>query len=125
MYVGHKAGELATGKLAYEAEVAKLGAAGPGRIDALAIWLRGQIGDQARVLTGVRDANGNVRGGTLWSAQVVQAYEALMSKVRGGGGASYTANGRDMGDHNTSKIAGYDKMSFEQRRHAQEQRRGG
>jgi hypothetical protein len=123
VYAGKVAGELALGKLAHEAEVAKLGAAGPGRIDALATYLRGQLGDLGRALTGVRGADGLVRGGVLWTAEIVGAFEALMNKQRTQGAASYTGNGRDNGAQD-GKIAGYEKMTFEQRRHAQEQRRG-
>jgi hypothetical protein len=124
IYGGVRAGELSLGKMAYETEIGKLGAAGPGRVDALATWMRGQLGDQGRALTGVRGADGMVRGGVLWTAGVVEAFEALMHKSISGGAARYTGHGRDMGEHNAGKIAGYEGMTFEQRRHAQEQRRG-
>jgi hypothetical protein len=124
IYGGLRAGELATGKLAYETEIGKLGASGPGRVDALATWMRGQLGDQGRALTGVRGSDGMVRGGVLWTAEIVGAFEALMNKQRSQHGSSYTGNGRDMGGRDEGKIAGYAGMSFEQRRHAQEQRRG-
>jgi hypothetical protein len=124
IYGGLRAGELAIGKLAYDTEVSKLGTTGPGRIDTLATWMRGQLGDSGRALTGVRDADGMVRGGVLWNAEIVQAFEKLMHKSISQGAASYTGNGRDMGDPNSGKIPGYAGMTFEQRRHAQEQRRG-
>jgi hypothetical protein len=124
IYGGKVAGELALGKMAHDAEVAKLGAAGPGRVDALATWFRGQLGDQGKVLSGVRDAAGNVRGGVLWTHDIVTAFEALMHKSISQGAGSYTASGRDMGGGD-SKIPNYANMSFEQRRHAQEQQRRG
>jgi hypothetical protein len=123
VYAGHQASQLAIGKFAYESEVAKLGAAGPGRIDALATWLRGTLGDEGKILSGVRDAKGNVHGGILWTAQIVGALEKMMNNQRSQGAASYSGNNRDMGNHDAGKIPGYDKMDFAQRRHAQEQLR--
>jgi hypothetical protein len=124
IYGGVRAGELAIGKMAYETEVGKLGAAGPQRVDALAMWMRGVLGDRGAVLTGVRGKDGNVRSGVLWTAGIVEAFEALQQKFTGGG-SHYTGNGRDMGNHDAGKIPNYAGMSFEQRRHAQEQRRLG
>jgi hypothetical protein len=122
IYGGVRAGELAIGKLAYETEIGKLGAAGPGRVDAINTWMRSQLGDKGRALTGTRGADGMVRGGVLWTAEIVGAFEALMNKQRSQGAASYTGNGRDNGT-DAGKIPNYANMSFEQRRQAQEQRR--
>jgi hypothetical protein len=124
VHAGPQASQLALGKFAYESEVAKLGAAGPGRIDALATWLRGTLGDQGKILSGVRDAKGNVHGGILWTADIVGALEKLMNNQRSQGAASYTGNSRDLGVRDAGKIEGYAGMSFEQRRFAQDQRRG-
>jgi hypothetical protein len=64
-----------------------------------------------------------VKEGVFWTADIISAFEALQRRVSSQGAAGYTGNGRDNGA-SEGKIAGYEKMSFEQRRHAQEQQRG-
>jgi hypothetical protein len=63
---------------------------------------------------------GNVRSGVLWTADIISAFEALQRRWVSQGASGYTGNGRDNGAGN-GKIPGFDKMSFEQQRHAQEQ----
>jgi hypothetical protein len=123
IYAGKQVGDLALGKAAHDAEVAKLGGSGPGRVDALNTWLRGILGDQGRVLAGVRESDGNVRSGVLWTADIISAFEALQHRMQSQGAASYSGHGRDTGA-DAGKIPGYENMSFAQRRHAQEQLRG-
>jgi hypothetical protein len=110
IYGAKVADELSIGKAAHSAEVAKLGAAGPQRIDAIARWMK---------------AKGyHVLPHTLWTEGVVKDYEKLMADTRSQGAASYTGNGRDNGVQDEGRIAGYAGMSFEQRRQAQDVRRG-
>jgi hypothetical protein len=121
IYGGVRAGELSLGKMAHDTEVGKLGAAGSQRIDSLAMWMRGLLGDKGAVLTGSRGPDGQVRNGVLWTKDIVEAFEALQHRFSSQGASGYTGNGRDMGDHNSGKIPGYDKMSFAERRFAQDQ----
>lgn len=121
VYAGTVVGSMAAQKAAYAAEVTKLGPAGPARIDALGMWMKGVLGDKAAVLTGTKGADGKSTNGVLWTAGIVEAFEALQQKFTGGG-SHYTGNGRDNGASD-GKIPGYAGMSFEQRRQAQEQRR--
>jgi hypothetical protein len=128
IYGAKVSGDLARGRAAHDAEIAKLGATGPQRVDALARWLVGMIGDQGLVLAGTKDKTGRSTNGIMWTAGIVGALEALQRRVVSQGASGYTGNGRDMGGQDAGKIAGYDKMSFAERRHAQDQlaaRRGG
>lgn len=121
LYAGKIAGERAIGQAAHLAEVEKLGPSGPGRVDAIALWLKSQLGDSGKVLSGVRGPDGFVQNGVLWTADICKAFEALMNKQRSQGAAGYTGNGRDNSNPNDGKIPGFENMSFAQRRHAQEQ----
>jgi hypothetical protein len=123
IYGGKISGDLAAGKAAHDYQVGLLGGSGPQRVDAINTWLRGMLGDQGRILSGTRGPNGQVTNGVLWTADIISAFEALQRRVSSQGAASYTGNGRDNGAQD-GKIVGYDKMSFEQRRQAQDQRRG-
>lgn len=66
-------------------EIAKLGAAGPSRIDALATFYRAYLGDAA----------GTRRMQHLWTAQDVMDAEMEVSKITSQGGARFTGNGRE------------------------------
>jgi hypothetical protein len=123
VYGGKVAGDLAAGKAAHGYQVGLLGRTGPGRVDALATWMKGMLGDQGAVLTGTRGPDGNVRNGVLWTAAVISAFEALQRRFVSQGASGYTGNGRDMGNPDPGKIPNYAGMTFEQRRHAQDQRR--
>jgi hypothetical protein len=108
IYGGLVAAEKQTYKAGFDAEVAKLGTAGPARMDAAKTFL---------------DAKGyGALGKVLFTAESVVAIEKLMADMRGQGASTYTGNGRDMGA-DAGKIAGYSGMTFEQRRQAQDQAR--
>lgn len=99
---------------ARDAEMAKLGTAGQTRIDNIETWLKAKVGDKANVLIG-----------TLKQFPVaanVEAIEGIMRAFSAQGSGNYTQGGRE-GEADKGKIAGYESMSFEQRRHAQEQAR--
>jgi hypothetical protein len=99
---------------ARDAEMAKLGTAGQTRIDNIETWLKAKVGDKAAVLIG-----------TLKQFPVaanVEAIEGIMRAFSAQGSGNYTQGGRE-GEADKGKIAGYESMSFEQRRHAQEQAR--
>jgi hypothetical protein len=97
-------------------EIAKVGINGPQRVDAVSRWITGMIGeaDAAPVkATIVTDAH-------------LRFYETIMHKLQSQGGASFSQAHRAAPE--TDKIPGFEKMSFEQQRQAQDQyaaRRGG
>ena len=70
---------------ARNAEIQKLGAAGPSRIDALTTFFRAYLGEQA----------GNRRMQRIWTAQDVQDAEMEVGKITSQGGASFRGNGRE------------------------------
>jgi hypothetical protein len=93
-----------------QAEMEKLGATGPQRLEAVETWLKAKAGDKAATLIS-----------TLKQFPVaanVETFEALMRAFSSQGGASVTQSGRE-GAEDAGKIAGYENMSFTQRRMAQ------
>lgn len=106
VFAAAKISEQATINTARQAEVAKLGATGPARVDAVSRWM---------------DGNGlGVLKSTMVTAAQVQAWEAHITKLGSQGAASFSQQHRVAPDD--QKIPGYENMSFEQRRHAQDQR---
>lgn len=106
----HEQAQIATAK---QAEVSKLGTTGPARVDAVIAWLKGTGGPDAEILCKVLDY--------APVAATVMAFERMMQRFSSQGGSGFTQNGRTQPDD--TKIPGYDKMSFEQRRFAQDQLR--
>jgi hypothetical protein len=91
------------------AEVDKLGANGPQRIDGLSRWIIGEMGNEkARPIIA-----------SMATAAHVEFYEKLLSKQTSQGAASFSQQHRVAPDDKS--IPGYEKMSFEQRRFAQDQ----
>ena len=91
------------------AEIAKAGVNAPQRVDAIGKWIRGEVGDadaKPILATIVTDAH-------------LRFYEKMHQRITSQGSASFTQQHRVPPD--TSEIPGYDKMSFEQRRYAQDQ----
>ena len=106
IFAAAKIGEQAQINTARAAEVAKLGATGSARVDAVTQFM---------------DAQGlGVLKSTLVTAAQVQAWEGHITKLTSQGAASFSQSHRVTPEAN--KIPGYEGMSFEQRRHAQEQR---
>lgn len=103
LVAGNDLAQQQVGKAAFDAEVAKLGAAGPARIDAIKTWLKA---------TGVEPL-----ANTLWTAEIVQSYEALMQKFMGGG--NFSQQHREQPNAN-GKIPGIENMNFRQARAAQD-----
>lgn len=105
IFAAAKVAEQATINTARTAEVGKLGATGPQRVDAVTRWM---------------DAQGlGVLKSSLVTAAQVAAWEGHITKLTSQGSASFSQQHRSAPDGN--KIPGYENMSFEQRRHAQEQ----
>jgi hypothetical protein len=98
-------------------EVAKAGHNAPQRVDAVSKWITGMVGE--------KDA-APIRA-TLVTDAHLRFYEKIIHLTTTQGGASFSGVGRVPPESN-DKIPGFDKMSFEQRRLAQDQaalRRGG
>jgi hypothetical protein len=104
--------ELQTAKAA---EIAKLGVNGPARVTAVTNWLKGVGGADAETLVKVLDY--------APVAGTVQAFERMMQKFSSQGGAGFSQQHRSQPE--AGKIPGYEGMSFEQRRYAQDQQRAG
>lgn len=114
MIAALRVGEQTQIKAAYDAEVAKLGAAGTARVDAVIQWINAVAGPDAAAL-GTAMKLAPVAG-------TVIAFEKIMQRFQSQGVTPFSqAHRADAPD--AGKIPGYEKMSFEQRRHAQELRR--
>jgi hypothetical protein len=87
----------------------KLGALGGQRVDALTKWIRGEAGD----------ANAKIIVAGLACAAQVEFMERVMTRLTNQGVAAFSQSHRVPPDDN--KIPGYEKMSFEERRFAQDQ----
>jgi hypothetical protein len=111
IYAGNKVQELQGLNRARAAEMEKLGAAGPQRIDAIDRWVRAKVGPQADVLMKT------VRQYPV--AAVVETFERIIHEFSSQGGVSFDQRHREHQDQ--SKIPGYEGMTFLQRRAAQEQ----
>jgi hypothetical protein len=92
-----------------KAEVAAVGPTATQRIDAIGRWITGMVGE--------KDA-GPIRA-TICTAAHVNFYESVINKLTSQGGASFSQQHRVPGEDRG--IPGYDKMSFAEKRHAQEQ----
>jgi hypothetical protein len=98
---------------AFKSEVTKLGAGSAARIDATVQWLTSMAGPEAKALCKVFQL--------APVADTVVAVENLMKRFSSQGITPFnTAHRADAPD--AGKIPGYDKMSFEQRREAQDRR---
>ena len=85
IYAGGQVSSQQQIQTARNAEVAKLGATGPTRIDALTTFFRAYLGEQA----------GTRRMQRIFTAQDVQDAEMEVSKITSQGGASFRGNGRE------------------------------
>lgn len=108
MHAGVQLSTAQTYAAAKNAEIAKLGPSGPGRMDAINTWLKAKGYEPA--------------GAMLVTESIVKTFEKIMADMRSQGASSYTGNGRDNGAGD-GKIPGYENMSFAQRRQAQDQQR--
>ena len=109
IYASHVAQQEVALAAAAHAEIAKAGTNAPQRVDAIGKWIRGEVGDaDARPIlaTIVTDAH-------------LRFYERMYQKITSQGSASFSTSHRVPADNKT--IPGYENMSFEQRRFAQDQ----
>ena len=85
LYAGGQVSSQQQIATARNAEVQKLGATGPARIDALTTFFRAYLGE----------ADGNAMMARAFTAADVQRLEKLVSKVTGQGGAPFRGSGRE------------------------------
>jgi hypothetical protein len=105
VYAGAEVGTEARIKTAATAEVTKLGPSGPARVDAVTRFMDG---------SGL-----GVLKSTLVTAAQVEAWESHITKLTNQGGASFSQAHRAAPE--TNAIPNYDKMTFAQRRQAQDE----
>lgn len=110
IYASHVAQQEASLAERSRAEIAKAGANGPQRVDAVGQWITGLVGE----------ADAKPIRATLVTDAHLRFYEKLMTQHVSQGTAPFSQQHRVAPEAN--KIPGYEGMSFEQRRHAQEQR---
>jgi hypothetical protein len=109
LYASHTANTEAMLTERSRQEIAKVGINGPQRVDAVGKWLTGMVGE----------ADAKPIRATIVTDAHVRFYETIMNKLTSQGGASFSQSHRVPPD--TAKIPGYEGMSFEQRRLAQDQ----
>jgi hypothetical protein len=111
LYAANKIAEQQRLAPAREAELSKLGTAATQRIDALETWLKARVGDKSKLLVA------QMRNYPV--AAMVETFEGLMKQFSDQNGAQFDQRGRSEQEQPTGKIAGYDNMSFTQKRVAQ------
>jgi hypothetical protein len=109
IYATHEAQQNAVLAARSREEVAKAGVNAPQRVDAVSKWITGEMGE----------ADAAPIKATLVTDAHLRFYEKMMQKVSSQGAASFSQSHRTAPDNNP--IPGYENMSFEQKRYAQEQ----
>jgi hypothetical protein len=109
IYATHEAQQNAVLAEISRAEIAKAGVNAPQRVDAIGRWIRAEVGDadaKPILATMVTDAH-------------LRFFEKVQQRITTQGAASFSQQHRVAPDDNS--IPGFDKMSFEQQRFAQDQ----
>jgi hypothetical protein len=109
LYASHHAAQDAMLAARAREELAKVGPNSAMRLDAITRWVRGEVGDA--------DA-GPIMAATVTDAQL-RFLERMQEKLTSQGVGSFSQSHRAAPDD--QGIPGYEKMSFEQRRFAQDQ----
>jgi hypothetical protein len=109
LYASHVAGQNAALAARSQQEIAKAGVNAPQRVDAVGKWITGEMGE----------ADAAPIKATIVTDAHLRFYERMMQKVSSQGAASFSQQHRAAPE--TDSIPGYEKMSFEQRRQAQDQ----
>jgi hypothetical protein len=108
VYATHTAQQEATVAAAARAEIAKAGTNAPQRVDAVTKWITAQVGE----------ADARPIRATIVTDAHLRFYEKLMTQHISQGAASFSQSHRVAPDQ--TAIPGYEKMTFEQRRSAQD-----
>jgi hypothetical protein len=111
LYASHHAAQDAALAARAREELAKVGPNSAMRLDAITRWVRGEVGDA--------DA-GPIMAATVTDAQL-RFLERMQQKLESQGVGSFSQSHRVAPDAD-SRIPGYEGMSFEQRRFAQDQK---
>lgn len=112
VYAGNEVGTQAAIATARAAEIAKLGTTAPARVDNVINWLTGMDGSADK-------GDAKALAGMLVTARHVEAFERIINKLTTQGTASFSQQHRAAPEQG---IPGFEKMSFEQKRQAQDQR---
>jgi hypothetical protein len=108
IFASHIAGEQAALAERSQQEIAKAGVNAPQRVQAVSKWITGLVGE----------ADAAPIRATIITDAHLRFYEAIIGKITSQGAASLSQSHRVPPE--TAGIPGYDKMSFEQRRQAQD-----
>jgi hypothetical protein len=108
LFAGHHVAQEAALAERSRAEVAKVGVNAPQRVDAVGRWITGEMGE----------ADARPIRATIVTDAHLRFYEKLMNKISSQGTASFSQSHRAAPEANA--IPGYENMSFEQRREAQD-----
>ena len=114
LYAATKVSEQAQIDAARTREIEKLGPTAPARVDAVTRWLAG-------IDTSSDKGDAKALAGMLVTARHVEAFERIINRLTSQGAAAFSQSHRVAPDANT--IPGYENMTFEQRRQAQDQQR--
>jgi hypothetical protein len=109
IYATHEAQHNAALAEISRAEIAKAGVNAPQRVDAIGQWIRAEVGDadaKPILATMVTDAH-------------LRFFEKMQQRISSQGAASFSTSHRVPPDNDG--IPGFDKMSFIEQRHAQDQ----
>lgn len=111
VYAGNEVGTQAAITTARNAEIAKLGPTAPARVDGVINWLTGMDASADK-------GDAKALAGMLVTARHVEAFERIINKLTSQGTASFSQSHRVAPDDKS--IPGFDKMSFAQKRFAQD-----
>lgn len=109
LYASHVTQQEAVLAERSRAEIAKAGPNAPQRVDAVGRWITGMVGE----------ADAAPIRATLVTDSHLRFYETLMTKLTSQGSASFSQQHRVPAEERG--IPGFENMSFEQRRYAQDQ----
>jgi hypothetical protein len=109
LIAGDRIGTQATIKAAYDGEIAKLGASGPARVDAVTTWMAAVGGEK----------HGKALANILKLAPVastIEALESVMQKFQTQGGGQFTTRGREPDASQRVDDAAWNKMTYSEQK---------
>lgn len=113
VYAALQVAEHTSYKAAAAAEVAKLGSAGQTRVDAIATWMTGALGEDGKTFANI------LKQAPV--ASTVTLFEKIMRQMTTQGAGTFSRTGTE--PPGGGKIENFAGMTFEQRRFAQDQAR--
>jgi hypothetical protein len=106
LYAGAQVSDAQSVSTARNAEIAKLGATGPARVDAVTTVFKGVLGD----------ADGALLASRMFTARDVEVMEKLVSRLTTQGGASFNASHREADAGAKLSDADYDKLTYTEKK---------